>query len=279
MNNTVFEPLKASAFEPNQVLFDKTASMPAVFKGLASQWPAVKKWDFAYLSSLVPDIEVKVVAGNREQGKTHFARSSLKAYLASLQGNELPDKDQLYLKEFDLLEAVPQLKGDLKPNELFPTKAKVAVQSWIGPAGARTGLHHDYLDNLAVEIVGKKRFYLIRPGVVERLGVVSSKYDSWATLAQSTAAELAEGDGKPGDYFFVDLEPGDVLHVPAGWWHEVTNLTPCLLFGGFYGTKTAVNSRWAWVMVRDLLHRMGWLGANNCTCHPAKRMGARSQAT
>jgi len=190
---------------------------PTVFRGLAADWPAVRGWDFARLATLVPDVSVSLVAGNRERGSTRFVDATSRAYLESLQGHGELAGQTLYLKEFDLLGAVPELRNDLKHAEIFPNGVTRSLQSWIGPAGARTGLHYDYLDNLAVQIIGEKRFYLVRPGTVERLGAVARKYDSWATLPNAGAMELAARDSAPDDFFVVDLAPGDVLFVPAGF--------------------------------------------------------------
>ncbi|MBP5873056.1 hypothetical protein F3K24_42320, partial [Streptomyces sp. LBUM 1485] len=64
----------------------------------------------------------------------------------------------------------------------------------IGPALARTGLHHGLLDSLAVQIVGSKRFCLARAGTVERAGALCAKCDAWARLSRVGSAELAAGD-------------------------------------------------------------------------------------
>lgn len=260
-----FQTLAPATFQGAQALCTRTE--PSVFRGLASHWPAVQNWRFSRLAALVPDMPVKLVAGNRERGGTQFVASTLRSYLASLEPVDDPAGQSLYLKEFDLLEAVPQLRTDLNHAELLPAGVTSSLRSWIGPAGARTGLHYDYLDNLAVQVIGTKRFYLARPGTVEKLHAVARKYDSWAVLSTRSALELAAAAGTGGDFLVVDLEPGDVLHVPAGWWHEVLNLTPALLFGGFHGSRALVLTRWTWVQTRDVLHRMGLIGCGNCTCH------------
>jgi Cupin-like domain len=265
--NTVFRSLADSVFPGPKSLSEQRS--PAVFRGLAAAWPAIQQWRFSELADRLPDRTVQLVAGNREHGRTCFVESSLSAYLRGLESTARAAQPPLYLKEFDLLDALPALRQDLKHAEIFPDGVTKSLQSWIGPAGAQTGLHHDYLDNLAVQVVGRKRFYLVRPVTVERLGAVSKKYDAWARLSNFGAQALAARDKQPGDnYAVVDLEPGDVLFVPKGWWHEVHNLTASILFGGFYGPRTAAAARWAWVGARNVLHRRGWLGRQGCTCHP-----------
>lgn len=244
---------------------------PVVFRGLAGHWPAVRQWSFGGLAEQLDDVPVQLVAGNREHGATRFVHSTLRQYLRSLEadaGNG-SSEPQLYLKEFDLLKAQPRLRAELAHEQLLPKYSLRSLRTWIGPAGASTGLHHDYLDNLAVQIVGTKRWYFVRRGVIERRGLVSSKYDAWAVLSAVSARELAERETATGDFFCVDLNPGDVLYVPVGWWHEVTNLSASLFLGGFFGRPAPVLARWAWVSTRDWLHRRGWFAKGACTCHPA----------
>lgn len=249
--------------------------MPRLCRQAAAHWPAVQRWSWASLLSWVPDVPVQLVAGNREHGSTRLVPSTLHAHLRALQQDLEGQAEQLYLKEFDLLRTLPALRNDLGYEELLPRGAVSSVQSWIGPRQAVTGLHRDYPDNVAVQIMGRKRFRLVRPGVVEQLGAVSAKYDAWAVLATASADEVAlawqsRRHGLTQDCFTVDLEPGDVLYIPAGWWHEVTNLTHSVSFGGFHGSLPRSVAYHAWVGTRQWLHRLGWLGARHCTCHTNK---------
>lgn len=272
-----FESVSAPVFHavPHATAFTwQGMDGPTVFRGLASHWPAVQSWSIADLAHRAPEMSVKLVAGNREREGTRFVMSTLRDYLQTLQAPGFDSMGPpLYLKEFDLLKAMPQLRQDLRYESLIPRRVASSVQSWVGPAGARTGLHYDYPDNLAVQLVGVKRFCLVRPGVVERLGAVSDKYDTWAVLARCGVPELAArwsgssfADDAP-NFFTVDLCPGDVLYVPSGWWHEVSNLSHSISFGGFFGGYARAAALQAWVAVRELAHRWGWLGHENCTCH------------
>ncbi|MEU1933810.1 cupin-like domain-containing protein [Streptomyces coeruleorubidus] len=259
----IFQPLPASEAAPALHVRTRT---PTVFRAAAATWPAVKDWSFPYLASLDPGLPVQLVAGNRETARTRFTSSTLGSYIGSLTRDAPSDDALAYLKEFDLLKKFPQLRADLRSRELFPSGTIRSSATWIGPSRARTGLHCDLLDNLAVQIMGTKRFHLAHPGAVKRAGKESGKYDAWARLSLVGAEELAAGQ-EHGGFFVVDLEPGDVLYVPAYWWHEVVNLTPGVLLSGFFGPKTRVLSRWAWVQARECLHRAGLLGRGDCTCH------------
>lgn len=259
-----FQPLTEATGEHMAYVRSRT---PAVFRGMAADWPATRKWSFAHIASLSPEMPVKVVRSNRELNETRFAQSTLGAYIELLERDASPEEEPVYLKEFDLLKRFPELRADLRRELLFPRGSISESSTWIGPAGARTGLHYDLLDNFAITILGTKRFFLARPGTVEHAGAVSGKYDAWARLSRVGVAELAAGHATADDFFVVDLEPGDMLYVPATWWHEVVNLSASMLLSGFFGTKAEVVSKWARVSARDVLHRCGVLSRGNCTCH------------
>jgi len=270
VTEVAFPPLPERTFARAHSLAQHTT--PVVFRGLAAQWPAVREWSFARLAAQGPDQPLQLVSGNREQGATRLVHSTLHRYLQSLGDAGARCDDTPYLKEFDLLAAAPQLREDLPHGPLIPRRHLQSLRSWIGPAGSRTGLHCDHLDNLAVQVIGHKRWHFARPGIVERLGRVAAKYDAWAILADTDLGTLASMQGACADDFFsTELGPGDVLHIPAGWWHEVRNLSASLLFGGFHGPTATVLARWARVSARDALHRLGWIAPGNCTCHGASK--------
>lgn len=270
MRETDFRPLPTARLERAGAV--PVGRMPLVYRGLAAGWPAVTTWSFARLAAQLPESAVELVVGNREREATRFVSSKLRHYVASLgEAGRGVSADAAYLKEFDLLKAVPSLRTDLRHRHLIASRSLRSIRSWMGPAGVRTGLHCDRLDNLAVQVIGRKRWLLVRPGTVERLGAVSSKYDAWARLASEGAHALAERCGSTDDFFIVDLEPGDVLQLPAGWWHEVSNLTAGVLLAAFHGPPVQVLARWAWVSSRDRLHRAGWLAPGDCTCHRGSR--------
>ncbi|HET7867511.1 MAG TPA: cupin-like domain-containing protein, partial [Burkholderiaceae bacterium] len=131
---------------------------PCVLRGLGAHWPAVQRWRFEDLAQKAPHLPVQLVAGNRERHATRFVSATLGAYLQGLAQPAQAGAVPLYLKEFDLLQALPELRQDLRPAELWPRRGIVSSSTWVGPALARTGLHHDLLDNLALLVTGSKRF-------------------------------------------------------------------------------------------------------------------------
>lgn len=250
---------------------ERLRDQPMVVRGAASDWPATRNWSFEHLADMGGPLPVRLVVGNRETGKTRFSKARLDDYLRSLeQGpqSELPTGPMPYLKEFDLLERIPGLRDDVHPRQLIPQRRLSSCSAWVGPQGAHTGLHYDYLDNIAVLLRGAKRFYLAKPGTIEKLGAASPKYDRWARLSSIGVADLVATGQSSGSLFVADLEPGDALYVPRGWWHEVVNTQPSVLLSGFFGTYHGVVAQWLWTGLQQRVHNvLACMSPTHCTCH------------
>nr|XP_033338329.1 HSPB1-associated protein 1 isoform X1 [Megalopta genalis] len=101
---------------------------------------------------------------------------------------------------------------------------------WIGSKGAHTNCHQDsYGCNLVAQIHGRKQWLLFPPSSTCALhatripyeeSTVYSKFNFFCPTEEDETNILKVKD-KPK---LVTLEPGDVLFVPAGWWHYVESL-------------------------------------------------------
>lgn len=244
--------------------------LPQVWRGVGRDWPAVRHWTFAHLGALDPHRPVQVVRGNRETGATRLVDTTWGQHLSELNRTGLDtDAPVDHLKEFDLLKHFPNLADDLELTPLFPPGSVCSHQAWIGPAQARTGLHYDLLDNVALTIRGRKRFYLLPPGSVQQMRLASSKYDRWARLSLIGIDQLMATHGALGAAAVkvVDLDPGDALYVPQGWWHEVVNLEASVLLSGFFGTRWRTWGVWLQTGAWQLAHNAGIWRRGHCTCH------------
>lgn len=237
----------------------------------------MRQWTFASLAALAPDLPIELVRGNREREGTHFAHTTWGEHLKALQHSACHDHPAANLKEFDLLKQFPILLNDLRLNELFPKGSIYANQAWIGPAAARTGLHFDLLDNLALTLIGHKRFYLLPPQALKP-HQRSSKYDRWARLSTLSVEQVLQAGGPSVEAVLrvVEVGPGDVLYVPRGWWHEVVNLAPSVLLSGFFGTRRNTWGLWLKTGIVHMAHLAGLWRPGHCTCH-SERQTAQNQ--
>ncbi|KAF6812906.1 phospholipase a2 [Colletotrichum sojae] len=131
-----------------------------------------------------------------------------------------------------------------------------AINLWIGNSRSVTALHKDNYENLYVQVRGRKHFVLLPPAChpcVNEKSLVPATYRRRAAGDCSLSLELdnsENGDERSGDNVpfatwdpdspevnatpyshlaepvRVTLEPGDMLYLPAMWYHKVSQSCP-----------------------------------------------------
>ena len=199
------------------------ASRPAVIVDAMPRCSA-GPWTIDRIRSELGDASVHVRTGNyaadiyKETMETQELR--LGDYLAAL-GDDLPDPAPGTTRPYAASNGVPwdwHLWLDHPPfvSEGLCQYAKF----WIGPAGTATPLHRDWLDNFLSQLVGTKRIALVSPGHAPMLSprVIHAGLDScnWVDPFEPQHPIAAKCDPA-----FVTLNAGEMLFLPAGWFHDV----------------------------------------------------------
>jgi len=153
-----------------------------------------------------------------------------------------------------LAETLEQVRAELGlPARLVQSRAIV----YATPAGGRTRLHFDANANFVIQLQGTKRWRLAPNTSVENptdrytsgTGEISTELDS------QCHAQLL--DELPEDCEELVLQPGSVLFVPRGYWHETSTEED-----SFSITLTFSQPTWADVFAtalhRHLLQERDW---------------------
>ncbi len=201
-------------------------NVPALFPGWCAHWPAVGGWTPATLVERLGDVTVKACVGRMQDSrpdrrwKAHTRELTLAEYAARVlrsEGNDL----YMLANHRNLAGPLSPLLGDLRPDPDLVVVERLAgnVSFWFGPRGTVTPTHHDSTNILFCQIFGTKRFWLCPPDTVE----LSAYRDGfYAPVPLSDPASFAEHGPLAGiPVYEVELQPGDTLFLPAGWWHEV----------------------------------------------------------
>jgi hypothetical protein len=97
---------------------------------------------------------------------------------------------------------------------------------WLGPAGTITPLHCDYDDNIFAQIRGTKRIMLAPPHHDAYLYVREANPVLFGSPVDAEAPDFERYPlARQATLIEVIVKPGDMLYVPAGWYHQVHALT------------------------------------------------------
>lgn len=197
------------------------AGLPFLIPGMVKHWP---------LAALTP-------AALRERYSHLPVRARVGDYVNTAFAPDRAMRDMSMLDYLELVAAgtpgLPPYLGNLELRELnslchWPAYfGKMGPpRFWIGPAGTVTPLHCDYDDNIFAQLWGSKRIFLSPP-----------HHDAFLYPSQANAILFGSPfDPEAPDYdqfplarqatmIDVMVEAGDMLYVPAGWYHQVRALT------------------------------------------------------
>lgn len=141
---------------------------------------------------------------------------------------EVPDAPRLFIESIPTDEYLP----DFGAAHAMPLlDAQVRPRIWIGNA-VTVQTHYDLYYNIACVVGGRRRFTLfapeqvlnLYPGPLERTPAGTPL--SMAPLYPPDLAKYPRSAEALRHALSAELEPGDALYIPFGWWHHVQSLTP-----------------------------------------------------
>ena len=225
--------------------------MPCVLAGLQEGWPAREKWTPAFFRDQHGDLPVAVARGANwgqmrlrdyvdRLGEAAAVRAGGGAEaragdVAGIVGSDGAEGETPYLRTWNFLDDLPELRRDFNPGAHFADLFKALPESmqppfewlFIGPAGSHTRLHVDVwgTDAWLAQLQGLKRFTLFHPahrkflerddgpgGACHWVDLRAPDAELFPDFAQAVAIETV-------------LEPGEVIYLPRKWPHAVDGLT------------------------------------------------------
>lgn len=146
----------------------------------------------------------------------------------------------------EYLPLYPDAQRDIPFARIALGKEPDAINLWIGNSRSTTALHKDNFENIFVQIVGRKHFVLLPPlfhACVNEDLVLPATYVrqgegfALAVDPDSPLVPLATWDPDEPERnatplsalarpLRVTLEPGDMLYLPAMWYHKVKQSCP-----------------------------------------------------
>jgi hypothetical protein len=228
---------------------------PMLLRGLTDAWPARNTWIPEHLKNALGQREVTALMDLPAEGVLYpqdqsryeramkladfidammTATQAAPCYLAYVRAAELFDVSECRFAE---------LLGSADGHE-------TDTRAWIGSAGTRSMLHSDLKENLFCQIWGQKTVTLLpwRDS--------AAAYPFPDNLVNSQV-DIAHPDLKrfprlrDVTFFCSTVQPGDVVYIPRGCWHDIRSLTPSVSVNHWFGPAQSVTQYLA------LLGRLG----------------------
>lgn len=201
---------------------------PVIIERFIEDWPAFTKWDLDYMATIVGDKMVPLYDNRPVSHKDGFnqphANMKMRDYVALLKTE--PTKYRIFL--WNVLKEVPQLQKDFKFPDFGLKLMKGLPMLFFGGKDSYTFMHYDIdLANIFhFHFHGKKEvilfdqkqndyLYKIPHSLIVRedIDFNNPDYEKWPALKK------AKG-------YSANLEHGNVLYMPEGYWHYMRYLTP-----------------------------------------------------
>lgn len=96
---------------------------------------------------------------------------------------------------------------------------------WIGGPNTFTPLHYDLTNNLIVQVVGEKEFWIGPPSLTPRMANETGVFSDWHDIDAPRGMSEWKAWEVPTRGERVTLSPGDALFIPFGWWHQARSLS------------------------------------------------------
>ncbi|WP_127137312.1 cupin-like domain-containing protein [Flagellimonas oceanensis] len=201
---------------------------PVVIERFIEDWPAYSKWDLDYMKEIAGDKEVPLYDDRPVKHDEGFnephAKMKMADYVELLKSG--PTKYRIFL--WNILKEVPELQKDFSYPDFGLRLMKGLPMLFFGGQDSHTFMHYDIdLANIFhFHFEGKKQcilfsqdetkfLYKIPHSLITRedIDFADPDLDKWPAL------QHAKGH-------ITNLEHGNVLYIPEGYWHHMKYITP-----------------------------------------------------
>jgi Cupin-like domain len=231
---------------------------PVVLEGIASEWPAVKKWTFEYLLERCGQDDIDVLDGHNWKVQSTPGADAVDASERGMKMKDLlsgaRSGSAWYGSFMELLHKYDDMRGDIdwtfvrdygSTSMRLPWQRNILAKMYVGGPLTSTSFHCAPVMNLYLQAYGRKRWVLVAPKFTPFMYPALSKGLNWQSRVDFRDPNYEESPL----YRYVDryetvLEPGDVLWNPPWVWHGVQNLTESIAVSMWWANviRTASNS-------------------------------------
>ena len=196
---------------------------PVVMGDLSKDWPTYEKWDLTYMQEVGGDQEVPLYDSKPTKGKQNSAepakKMKLAAYLETLKKG--PSDYRMFF--YNILDHIPSLTKDFKYPEIGLKFFKRLPVLFFGGQGSRVLMHYDIdlANNILFHFHGKKTVILFPPNQTKYLYRVPFSVHNLEEIDMENPDFKAYPALEHAKGIEAELNHGDALFIPSGYWHYV----------------------------------------------------------
>ena len=205
---------------------------PVIITGMLDDWDIMQRWSLDTIKSRIGDKMINIQYGR--EGAADYEVNHLRHVKEMTVGEYLdmvkkcsPTNDFYFTSRNSRSPGVREIMELLRQEagSLPYLNDMMAGSVWIGPAGTITPLHQDPVDNMMVQIIGRKRIFAAPAADIVHLypdrfyyspfNPAAPDYSTYPNAANASFAECI-------------LHPGEILFLPVGAWNRVESLAIAL---------------------------------------------------
>ena len=201
---------------------------PVVVERLTEDWPAYTKWSLNYIKDVAGDKTVPLYDDRPVTHKDGFNEAHAKMKMADYIELLLSKPTNYRIFLYNLMKEVPLLQNDFKWPKIGLRLVKQLPMLFFGGENSKVFIHYDidYSNILHFHFHGKKQCILFAPDQTRYLykvphALISREdidFDN-PDLEKWPALKQAKG-------LICNLNHGEMLYMPEGYWHYMKYLTP-----------------------------------------------------
>ena len=201
---------------------------PVIVKNYSKDWPAFNKWSLAYMKEIAGDKIVPLYDDRPVDPKAKFnsphAKMKMSDYIDLLKKE--PTKFRIFL--WNILKEIPVLQNDFKYPDVGLTFIKSLPTLFFGGYDSYTFMHYDIdLANIFhFHFEGKKQCILFDQQQNKYMYKVPNSLMTLREIDFSNPDLEKFPALKNASGYIANLEHGDMLYIPEGYWHYMRYITP-----------------------------------------------------
>ncbi len=201
---------------------------PVVIEHLVEDWPAYHKWSLDYIkekagNKMVPLYDDRPISSKYKFNEPH-TKMKMAEYIDLL--NSGPTNYRIFL--YHLLKEVPILQQDFSFPKIGLPFIKQLPMLFFGGENSKVFMHYDidFANILHFHFHGKKQCILFPPSESKYLYKVPHALISREDINFSDPDFAKFPVLKKAKGYITELNHGETLYMPEGYWHQMTYLTP-----------------------------------------------------